>query len=402
MPDFQYVARAATGGQVNGVLQASSEQEVLQMLASQSLFPVRIAATEAPGDRARGRGRRVPARHLSVFYTQLADLLRAGVPLLRSLELLEGKLAHAELRRVVRDVRERVQDGTRLAEALRHHPRVFSELAASMVRAGEEGAFLEDVLKRIANFTDHQENLKSRIVGAMIYPVFLLVMGTAIVAAMLAFFVPKFAPIFERMALRGQLPWATTTLMSLSDLVRGYGLYILAILAAVIIVVMRMFQDEEGRRRLDRFRLQAPGAGKIIRSLALSRFCRILGTLLRNGVPILQSLNIARDATGNVVLSEAIGNAAASVSTGKSLAQPLAASGQFPDELVEMISVGEEANNLDQVLIDVADNLETLTNRHLEMFVRMLEPVMLTVMAGIVLFVVVALLLPIMKSSTIL
>jgi general secretion pathway protein F/type IV pilus assembly protein PilC len=337
-----------------------------------------------------------------VFYTQMADLIRAGVPLLRSLELLENKLSHAGLRHVVRDIRERVQGGTRLAEALRYHPKVFSDLAVSMVRAGEEGAFLEDVLKRIATFTDHQENLKSRIVGAMIYPVFLLLMGTAIVVAMLAFFVPKFAPIFDRMARSGELPWATTTLMSLSDFVRNYGLWGLLICVAAVFFLLRKLRSDEGRVQVDRLRLNVPGAGPIFRSLALARFCRILGTLLRNGVPILQSLNIARDATGSLVLSEAIGIAATSVSTGKSLASPLAASKQFPDEIVEMISVGEEANNLEQVLIDVAENLETLTNRRLEMFVRMLEPVLLTLMAGIVLFVVIALLLPIMKSSTIL
>ncbi len=399
MPDFQYKARAATGGQVSGVLSASSEQEALQLLASQSLFPVQIAVSEGHQKQVAASTRRVPARHLAVFYTQLADLIRAGVPLLRSLELLQNKLGHPGLRYVVRDVRERVQDGTRLAEALRYHPRVFSDLAVSMVRAGEEGAFLEDVLKRIATFTEHQENLKSRILGAMIYPIFLLVMGTGIVVVMLTFFVPKFTPIFAKMARKGTLPWATTTLLSISDMIRDYGWIglLLGVLAGIFLY--RRLNDDAGRLRLDRLRLKAPGAGPIFRSLALARFCRILGTLLRNGVPILQSLNIARDATGNRVLSEAIGNAAASVSTGKSLAAPLSASGQFPDEIVEMISVGEEANNLDQVLIDVADNLETTTNRHLEMFVRMLEPVLLTVMAAIVLFVVIALLLPIMNSS---
>lgn len=401
MPDYQYIARAAAGGQVSGVLSAATEQEALQLLAAQSLFPVRVDVRQETVHK-KSSGKRVPPRHLAVFYTQLADLLKAGVPLLRSLELLENKLGHQGLRLVVRDVRERVQEGTPLAEAMRHHQRVFSELAVSMVRAGEEGAFMEDVLKRIAAFTEHQESLKSRVVGAMIYPVFLLVMGTTIVVLMLAFFVPKFAPIFERMAARGDLPWATTTLMSLSDFVRGYWFFGVVALGIAVYGLVRTFRDEAGRVRLDRLRLKAWGVGPIIRSLALARFCRILGTLLRNGVPILQSLNIARDATGNKVLSDAIGTAAASVSTGKSLARPLSASGQFPDEIVEMISVGEEANNLDQVLIDVADNLERNTNRLLEMFVRMLEPLMLTVMAGVVLFVVVALLLPIMKSSTIL
>ena len=167
-----------------------------------------------------------------------------------------------------------------------------------------------------------------------------------------------------------------------------------------------MTTTEEGRLRFDRFRLSGLtlggktfGLGPVVRSLAIARFCRILGTLLHNGVQILQSLRIAKDATGNLVLSQAIAEAADSVSTGKSLAKPLAASGQFPEEVVEMIAVGEEANNLEQVLIDIAENMERNTNRQLELLVRMLEPVMLTLIAGIILFLVIALMLPILQSS---
>jgi general secretion pathway protein F/type IV pilus assembly protein PilC len=160
-------------------------------------------------------------------------------------------------------------------------------------------------------------------------------------------------------------------------------------------------RTDEGRLWVDRMRLKAPGAGPIFRSFAISRFCRILGTLLRNGVAILESLRIAKDATGNRVLSLAIAGAAENVSTGKALAAPLASCGEFPSEIVEMIAVGEEANNLEQVLIDVADTLERQTNRTLDLFVRMLEPVLLTVLAGVVLFVVVALLLPILQSSSV-
>jgi general secretion pathway protein F/type IV pilus assembly protein PilC len=310
------------------------------------------------------------------------------------------------LRPILQDVREQVADGTRLAASLQRHPRVFPELVVSMVRAGEEGSFLEDVLKRIATFTEHQENLKSRVLGALVYPVFLLVIGTIILTVILVVFVPKFATIFERMAERGQLPWATTLLLSVSDGVQTYG-WLVALLVVLGGVWLRQaVQTETGRLRFDRFRISmlkvgpvSFGFGDIVRSVAIARFCRILGTLLQNGVPILQSLRIAKDATGNKVLSTAIGEAADSVSTGESLAGPLAASGEFPDEIVEMIAVGEEANNLEQVLVDVADTMERHTNRQLEMFVRMLEPVMLTLIAGVVLFVVVALLLPILQSS---
>jgi general secretion pathway protein F/type IV pilus assembly protein PilC len=276
---------------------------------------------------------------------------------------------------------------------------VFGELAVSMVRAGEEGGFLEDVLKRISAFTEHQEELKARVVGAMVYPMFLLAMGSAIVFAMLTFFVPKFTPIFERMSERGSLPWATSALMNLSESLKGYGLLFLVVVFGGGYLIGRYIQTEEGRMRFDALRLKAFGVGPIVRSLAIARFCRILGTLLKNGVPILQSLRIAKDATGNKVLSLAIGNAAENVSSGKALAEPLRGSGQFPEEVVEMIAVGEEANNLEQVLIDIADNMERHTNRRLEMFVRLLEPILLLVMAAIILFVVAGLMLPILQSS---
>ena len=401
MPEFQYVARQLGGQKVGGVLTAASEQEVLSTLASRSLFPVHIELAEAARSQQRRAVRGVRPRYVSIFYAQLADLLRSGVPLLRSLELLERKTTHPTLKHVVQNVREQVADGTRLADAMRYHPRVFSELAVSMVRAGEEGSFVEDVLKRIAAFTDHQESLKSRVLGAMIYPMFLLAAGTGILVIMLTVFVPKFTPIFERMSERGTLPWATTTLLSMSDGVKNYWFLFVLILALAGIGVVRATQSDQGRLWVDRVRIRLFGMGPIVRSLAIARFCRILGTLLQNGVPILQSLRIAKDATGNRVLSDAIAAAAESISTGESLAGPLAASGEFSEDIVEMIAVGEEANNLEQVLVDVAENMERLTNRRLELFVRMLEPVMLTVMAAVILFVVVALLLPILQSSNV-
>jgi general secretion pathway protein F/type IV pilus assembly protein PilC len=401
MSEFQYIARVLGGQQVDGVLTAGSEQEALAELAGRSLFPLQLALAPEAASQRRKRTRRVRPKHLAITYSQLADLLRAGVPLLRSLELLEHKTTHSGLRVVLESVRGDVAEGTRLAEAMHKHPRVFSDLAVSMVRAGEEGAFVEDVLKRIADFTDHQEMLKSRVTGAMVYPIFLMVMGTVVVIAMLTFFVPKFTPIFERMSSKGSLPAATTWLLALSDMLQRYGVVVLLMIAGVTMYVSRWARTDVGRLWFDRMRLRLFGIGPIFRSFAISRFCRILGTLLRNGVPILESLRIAKDATGNRVLSAAIADAADNVSTGKALAAPLGKCGEFPLEIVEMIAVGEEANNLEQVLIDGADTLERQTNRTLDLFVRMLEPVMLTVLAGMVLFVVIALLLPILQSSTV-
>lgn len=400
MPDYQYTARETTGAQVTGTLTAGSEQEALSSLAARSLFPVKIAmAKESVSNQAQA-GRRVRTKHLTGFYSQLADLLESGVPLLRSLQLLEGQTSNPALKFVIGDVKEQVADGTRLYDAMRTHPKVFNDLAISMVRAGEEGSFLEDVLNRIAKFQEHQDELRGRVIGAMVYPGFLMTAGTVIVIVLLVKFVPEFANMFSDMEARGQLPWATTTLMGISDWLQTKWGLILVGLGAIAFGGYYYLQTDEGKLNLDKFKLRAPGVGPIVRSLAIARFTRILGTLLDNGVPILQSLRIAKDATGNRVLSETIGKAADNVSGGNSLAQPLAASGEFPKEVVEMISVGAEANNLERVLINIADGQERSTNRSLDIFVRLLEPLLLLIMAGMVVFVIAALLLPVMKMSS--
>ncbi len=384
---------------MTGLLSAGSEQEVVNTLADRALFPTRIALAEQAKSMQKAVGRRVRTRHLSAFYSQLADLLHSGVPLLRSLQVLEQMSSQATLSAVLQDVREQVEEGTRLADAFKRHPRVFPELAVSMIRAGEEGGFLEEVLKRIAMFTEHQEDLKNRVIGAMAYPLFLIGASVLVVSGMLVFLVPRFAPIFERLQERGELPWPTQALMAVSGFLQQFGLWVVVGLGLAIWQLMAFINTPRGRLLVDTWRIRLKGIGPIIRSLAIARFCRILGTLLRNGVPILPALRISKDATGNQLLSNAIGDAAENISSGKSLARPLAASGQFSREVVEMISVGEEANNLEQVLLNIADNMEVRTYRQLELFVKLLEPMMLLVMAVVILFVMIALLMPVLQNS---
>ena len=400
MPDFKYLAKAMTGKQVSGTLTAASEKDALAGLAAKSLFPISVMLTEQSKQQASTGSRRVSAKYLTVFYNQLADLLKSGVPLLRSLQLLEDQTSHATLKFVIQDVREQVADGTRLNDSMRRHPKTFNFLTVSMVKAGEEGGFLEDVLARIAAFNDQQEELKGKVTGAMVYPLFLMSVGLTIVTIMMVWFVPKFAAIFGRMQDQGTLPWATTTLLAVSDVIQAYGLLILFAVVGAGAGPIVYFRSIEGARNLDKWKLKIPGLGGILQNLAVARFCRMLGTLLKNGVPILQSLRIAKDASGNVILAEAIGNAADNVSSGQSLAVPLRSSGQFSRDLIEMIAVGEEANNLENVLIGVADNLEKRTSRRIDMVVRLLEPVLLLVMAVVVTFVIAALLLPVLNLST--
>ena len=399
MPEFSYTARPLSGPTVTGKIAAGSRQEAMTQLSSRQLFPLKVELAEGEKATIAAGGRRIRGRTLAVFYSQMADLLQAGVPLLRCLELLERQSVDPALAAVLQDLRQQVADGSRLHDSLRRHRRVFNELVTSMVRAGEEGSFLEEVLKRVAVFTEHQEDLKGRVVGALVYPLFLLGFGTIVVAVMLIKFVPQFEPIFARMREKGELPWATTLLTSMSNALQTWWWLIFGAMAGAGFFVWRWMESERGREVIDQFKLKAPGWKRISRSLAVASFCRVLGTLLKNGVPLLNSLKIAKDATGNVVLRKAIENASQNVTAGKSLAGPLRASGQFPPEIVEMVGVGEEANNLENVLIDIADNLERRAQRDLDLAVRMLEPLLLLVMAAMVLFVVIALLLPILQSS---
>jgi general secretion pathway protein F len=400
MPDFTYEAVNSTGQKSNGTLTAVSEREVLAMLDAKALYPVKIAVAKG-SIAAHGQStKKVKPRQMAAFFSQLADLLRSGVPLMRSLELLERQGTQSNLGAILREVKGKVADGTSLADAMAEHPKAFNELAISMVHAGQEGGFLEDVLKRVADFTEAQEDLKAKVVGAMAYPVFLGIVGVVVLNILIIFFVPQFEPVFVKLKEKGELPMITSALMGTSHFMQGYWWVFIGVGAAVVFGFRRIASTEGGRLALDSLRLRLPQAGTIYLHLAISRFTRILGTMLHNGIPILQALRIAKDSTGNRVLAAAINNAADNITGGKTLAQPLGQCKFFPRDIVEMVAVGEESNNLETVLIHIADSLEKRTTRRLELFVRLLEPIMLLVMAGVTLIVVAGLLLPVFKMAT--
>lgn len=398
MPDFAYVARDATGQRVTGVVAAATERDVLNILGGQSLFPLEVKSK--PPEKDFGFGGKVRGQVLAMTFAQMAALLRSGVPLLRSLRVIRDQSSSKNLKAILTDIHDRVEDGATLAEAMARHPKVFGELPVSMVRAGGEGGFLEEALERVAQFTEEFEDLKARTAGALAYPMFLAVAGTLIVAGLMIFFVPKFAMMFDRLRARGELPVTTDLLLWVSEMMRTWGWLFLIASFGAYLVLKAQIATPRGRLIWDRFKLAIPIVGGIFQNLAVARFCRVLGTLLRNGVPILKSLEIARDAAGNRVLSIAIERASENITSGETLANPLRASGYFPADVVEMIAVAEEANTLDEVLVGIANGLEKTTSRRLDLFVRLLEPMMLLILAGFVLFVVFGLLLPVIKMSS--
>lgn len=401
MPDFTYEALARTGTKSSGTVTANSEREAAVILDGRGLFPLKINLAKNQAASAGGLfGGRVSGRQTATLYAQLADLLHSGVPLLRSLELLERQSVNKTLQSVLRDVRAKVADGTGLAQAMGAHPKVFNELAVSMVRAGQEGGFLEDVLKRIAAFVEHQEDLKSKVIGSLAYPMFLAMAGAGVVAVLMVFFVPKFESIFDKLKEKGEMPAVTTLLLDTSHFIQDFW-WLLILGAGGAAAAYRWWsRTPNGRLTVDRLKIRLPLFGPVFMSLALSRFCRILGTMLHNGIPLLKSLNIAKDSTGNKVLSASIGKAAENVTAGQKLADPLRKSGLFPTDIVEMITIAEEANTLEKVLVDVADGLDKRTARNLELMVKLLEPIMLLCMAGVVGTIAVALLMPVFKLSS--
>jgi general secretion pathway protein F len=397
MPEFSYVARDPHGEKVSGSISADGRREALAALAGQALFPLEVRADSPVVEDHRVR--RVPAQLLANTYGQMSDLLRSGVPLLRALEVLQRQASHKGLNHVLGQIHRQIEDGATMAEAMARFERIFGEMTVSMIRAGGEGGFLEEAFSRVAEFTEAQEDLKKRTIGALVYPLFLATVGVVVVTVLIVFFVPRFEGLFAQLRARGELPTVTTALLWTSHQAWRWGWLVLLGLIGGVWYARRWLRSEAGRWWWDRVRLKLPLVGPIFLSLAVARFCRVLGTLLRNGVPILRSLQSSSEATANRVLGAAIRKASENISAGQPLAKPLAASGHFPVLVVEMIAVAEQANTLEKVLLEIADALERRTWRRLDLAVRLIEPMLLLLLAGAVLVVVIALLLPILRMG---
>ena len=397
MADFTYIARDAAGQKISGTMSAATERDVVNQLRGKSLFPVTIDEAQVKKSLSFGRG--VSGQKIAIFYDQLASLMKNGVPLLRALSVLRDQTSIPALQAALDDIISRIEDGESLGDAFACHPKVFSEMAVNMARAGTEGGFLEDALARVALFTEQQDELKSRTVGALIYPAVLASIGTLVVAVLLVFFVPKFGEMFDALREKNQLPPITDWLLSFSGFLQTYGIFILLGFAVLYFALRVQLRTERGRQLADRIKIKLPLFGMIFLNLAVARFCRVLGTLLHNGVPILKGLKISSDAAGNQVLSQAINDATENITAGASLSVPLESSGHFPQNVTEMISVAEESNTLDTVLVNIADGLEKQTTRRLDLLVKLIEPLMLLVMAIVILIVVIALLLPVIKMG---
>ena len=398
MNNFRYTARTEGGQRISGVMEADTEAAVLRALEEKRLFPISVSGqgAKAPGTKPERPRRRVKSRDLGVMYGQLADLLGSGVPLLRALDSLIKSTTATGLRELLREIRASVAEGKSLHESVRQYPEVFPPLHAAMVQAGERAAFLEQVLRSLSEFLERLDDLRSKVTGALIYPALLTSLGVTVMLGALIFFVPKFQPLLANV----KKPLPTELLFGASVVVRSYWYLVLVFLVVVVAVVWANLRSERASRWLEKMRLKVPVVGNALRLLAITRFCRILGTMLANGVPLLHALRISREATGSTLLAERIAEATEAVRDGKRLSEPLGTGGYFPEQILAMIAVAEESNKLDKVLVQISDTVERRTNRQVDQAVRLIEPVILCLVAAGIGFLALGLLLPIFTMAS--
>ncbi len=405
MPVFEYKALTAAGKAVQGLKEAESPKTLRAALKRDGVFLTEVlgeqqqqAAQKRDVNVRRWVVARVGAEDLAIMTRQLAVLIHAGIPLVESLAALVEQVEHERLKRVVSEVRQRVNEGASLADALAAHPRIFNGLFVNMIRAGESSGALDVVLVRLADFTESQARLRSKIVATMIYPVAMLVIGTLVLGALFTVVIPKITKIFEDT--KAVLPWTTKALIAFSTFMADYWWVVLALQIGGVWGFFRWKATTAGRARWDRFKLTVPVFGRLIRTIAIGRFSRTLATLLKSGVPLLAAMDIVKNVVGNVRLAEVIEQARVSIQEGESIAAPLKRSGEFPPLVHHMVAVGEKSGSLEEMLGNVADAYEDQVETTVAALTSLLEPFMIVAMGVVVAFIVFSILMPILQINS--
>jgi type IV pilus assembly protein PilC len=385
-----------------GELSAANEAAVRLALRRQQIQAIKIEAK--PKDVLRGlkfsRRKKVKEKDIVIFTRQFATMIDAGLPLVQCLEILASQQDNATLKEILLKVKADVEAGSTFADALRKHPSVFNELYCNLVTAGETGGILDTILNRLAAYIEKSMNLKKKVKGAMVYPIAVLVIAMVVVIGMLVFVIPVFQKMFADMG--GTLPAFTQMVINLSDFMRRYFLLVGAILVALYFVFQRYYKTENGQETVDNYLLKLPIFGSLIRKVAIAKFTRTLGTMLSSGVPILEGLDIVARTSGNKIIEKAILKTKMSIGEGKTIAEPLGASGVFPPMVVQMISVGESTGALDSMLSKIADFFDDEVDAAVANLTSLLEPLLMVFLGGAIGAIVVAMYLPIFQMASIL
>ena len=335
---------------------------------------------------------------IAIMTRQLATLLAAGVTLVESLTALVDQVDKEQLKRVLSDVKQRVNEGSSLADALGHHQKVFGHLFVNMIRAGEHSGALDSVLLRLAEFTEGQARLRQKIIGTMVYPIIMMVIGGGVLVLLMTVVVPKVTKIFIDM--KAVLPLSTKMLIFLSNLFSNWWFVIFPALIGGIVGAVVWTRSETGKPKWDRILLKLPVFGPLSRMLSVARFSRTLATLLKSGVPLLTAMDIVKNVVTNSVLSDVVDKARDAIREGESIATPLKRSGEFPPLVYHMVAIGERSGQLEDMLVNVADSYESQVNVRVGALTSLLEPLMIVLMGGVIAFVAFSILMPIMQLNS--
>lgn len=410
MPVFEYKGVNASGKAIKGVLDADSPKSLRDTLRQKGVFvsdvketrgevPTGGAASSAAVSRPSRFRRGVKVQELAEVTRQLATLLRAAIPIVDALGAVAKQISNPSFQLVMNEVRRSVAEGKGLGASMADHPSVFSDLFVNMVKAGESSGTLDVVFDRLADFTESQARLRSKVMSAMMYPIIMMVVGTGIVSLLMVFVVPKMTQMFEEMG--GKLPALTRGLIAISGFLENW--WHLSLAAIVLFVFwFNKFRKGAGRKAWDSFALRAPVFGPIVKMVSVARFTSTLGTLLNSGVPIVAALEITKHVVSNLVLAQVVDDAKEAVKEGDSLAKPLERSGHFPPMVCHMISVGEASGSLEEMLNNISKSYEEQVNNKLSMLTSLLEPVMIVGMGVVVALIVFAILTPMLQMNQLL
>lgn len=412
MAVFEYRGLDKAGKNVAGVIDADNPKVARNRLRKQGVYPTNIHLQKKGRSGVRGQGlnveidlskylQRISGRDVSILTRQMATLLGASVPMAETLTALVDQSEKQKLKVVLSEVKERVNEGSTLADSLGRHPKVFDDLFVQMVRAGERSGALPQVLKRLATFAEAQVKMRGKIWGAMLYPILMAIIGGGILTGLFLFVVPQMRELITGFN-NGEdtaLPIVTQIVFFIGDSLTSGLACVFGVLVVAAFFVFRWWARNAGKRRWHAFMLKVPLVGKLNRMMAVSRFCRTLSTLLVSGVPIITALGIVKDVVGNMVIQEAVQDASKNIQEGQSIAAPLRRSGQFPPMVIHMIAIGERTGELESMLVNVADAYEAEVEATVGGLTELIGPLMIVAMGGAVFFIALGLLLPLVNMT---
>ncbi len=399
MPVFTWEGRTRQGSTKKGVMEAVNEAAVMAQLRAQSVTPISVKpkARDLLAGFKLGKGR-VKTKELVMFTRQFATMIDAGLPLVQCLEIQADQQPNKRFKEILRDVKGEVEQGSTFADALRKHPKPFDDLYTNLVQAGEIGGILDTILNRLAIYLEKAESLKRKVKGAMVYPATILVVAIGVVVLLLVKVIPVFEKMFQDFG--GQLPGPTQFVVNLSHFMQQYIVLILGAMFALVFAFLQARRRSRGFRfRTDQIFLKAPIFGSLLRKVAVARFSRTLGTMISSGVPILDALDICARTAGNLVIEQGLVKTRTAISEGRTIAEPLEASGVFPGMVVQMIAVGEQTGAMDAMLGKIADFYDEEVDTAVDALTALLEPLMMVFLGGTVGGLLMAMYLPIFKLA---